>query len=199
MELTGVATAVEPLAKSHKDEDQGGHLRRVFLETSEALYRFILVRVGGDRDVADDLLQQTCCVASGHRKLPAAHAECEAWLRGIAKNLIRRHWRHTKTRGRCVDLQDPAVALRLVDSMEVRPLPVEALIAAESTTLLMLAITALSAADPPLVFAYYFDGRDHNDIASDLGVTPKSVETKLYRIRSRLRALLRDPERTVFT
>ncbi|UCG31605.1 MAG: sigma-70 family RNA polymerase sigma factor [Phycisphaerales bacterium] len=171
-------------------------LRRVFCRTSNALYRYILLRVGGDRNVADDLLQQTCCEAVRHRRPPAAESECEAWLRGIARNLIRRHWRNARRDGHQVSLEDAAVAERLAEDLESRPLPVDDLIQAETVRLLMLAITELPAADQDLIFAYYFHGRPQVAIARDLGVTEKSIESRLYRVRGRLRATLRNTERS---
>jgi RNA polymerase sigma-70 factor (ECF subfamily) len=75
-------------------------------------------------------------------------------------------------------------------------LPLEALIRAETVRLLMLAITELPAADQDLVFAYYFHARPQAAIARDRGVTEKSIESRLYRIRVRLRAALRDMERS---
>jgi RNA polymerase sigma factor (sigma-70 family) len=171
-------------------------LRRVFCRASDALYRYILVRVGGDRDAADDVLQQTCCEAVRHRRPPSTESECEAWLRGIARNLIRRHWRSAGREARKVRLEDAAAASRLAEDLESRPLPVNTLIQAETVRLLMLAITELPAADQDLVFAYYFHGRPQAAIAQDLGATEKSIESRLYRIRGRLRAALKDTKRS---
>jgi RNA polymerase sigma factor (sigma-70 family) len=196
VEIAGAAAKfnrVVPLEQSPRPECA---LRRVFCQTADALYRFILVRVGGNRDVADDLLQQTCCEAAKHGRARGNHEECEAWLRGIARNLIRRNWRNAKRDACTIPLEDAELARQLADDLESRPLPVDVLIKRESVTQLLLAVTSLSAADQRLVFAYYFDGRPQADIACELGVTEKSVESRLYRARSRLRAALRNMERS---
>lgn len=176
--------------------DRRDQLRRVFSNTGDALYRFILVRVGGERDAADELLQQTCHEAARSSRVPPGDAECEAWLRGVARNLIRRHWRRMKRRNGHVPIEDATLSQHLVESMESQPLPVEALGRAEAAQQLLLAVTSLPAADQQLVFAFYFEGRSQADIAREMGVSAKSVETRLYRVRSRLRAILRDIERT---
>ena len=80
--------------------------------------------------------------------------------------------------------------------MESRPLPPDVVARKELGHQLLLAVTALPASEQQLVFAFYFEGRSQAEIASDLGVTVKSIETRLYRTRQRLRTILRDVERT---
>jgi RNA polymerase sigma-70 factor (ECF subfamily) len=171
-------------------------LRQVFTRTGDCLYRYIYFRVGANRDAAEDLLQQTCCEAARHRRPPADQDECEAWLRGIARNLVRRHWRRVRRHDERVGVVDAAEAGRLADDLESRPLPVDALIREEAVAQLMLAVTSLSASDQGLVFAYYFEGQPQAAIARDLGVTEKSIESRLFRVRGRLRAALRKMERS---
>jgi RNA polymerase sigma-70 factor (ECF subfamily) len=172
-------------------------LHRAFDRSAVALYRFILVRVRGDRDAADDLLQQTCCEA-GRRsnRLPDNGEACEAWLRGIARNLIRRHWRNAKRAARMIPLGNGELARQLAADLESQPLPVDAMIRSEVTTQLLLAVTELSAAEQHLLFGFYFEQRPQADIARETGVSEKSVESRLYRARSRLREILRRMERS---
>jgi RNA polymerase sigma-70 factor (ECF subfamily) len=171
-------------------------LRRVFEKTADGLYRFILFRVGGNRDWADDLLQQTCHEAAKSRKVPSDDAECEAWLRGVAKNLIRKHWRKMKRNRENCSLENAALSQQFIEDMESRPIPPDVLASAETNQQLMLAVTKLSGGDQGLVFAFYFQGRSHTEIAQASGTTTKSIEALLYRVRSRLRSMLHDIERT---
>lgn len=196
MEIASPAVGVEPIVLAQRSPDRQERLRRVFHETGDALYRFILVRVYGDREAADELLQQTCHEAARHRRMPRDDTECEGWLRGIARNLIRRHWRRARKRRRQRSLEDAAVARQLVEDMESRPLPPDALMKEESTRQVLLAVTSLPVPDQQLVLAFYFEERSQADIAESLGVSVKSVETRLYRVRHRLRAVLRNIERT---
>jgi len=160
---------------------------RVFRGAVDSLYRFILLRVGRDRDAADDLLQQTCCEAARNARPPGDEGECEAWLRGIARNLVRQHWRRAARQGCLVPLEEAVSARQLADDLESRPLPQDVLIKDESLEQLLLAVTSLAAADQSLIFAYYFDGRSQAQLAGELGVTEKSIESRLYRARGRLR------------
>jgi RNA polymerase sigma-70 factor (ECF subfamily) len=196
VDLAGTPARIERSVQWQRASEEWGTLREVFDRSADALHRFVLVRVGGNRDVADDLLQQTCCEAARHPWPPASRDRCEAWLRGIARNLVRRHWRDRKAEARVIPLEDAALANRLADDLESRPLPPDVLIQQESVTQLLLAVTSLSTADQSLIFDYYFEQRPQAAIARELGVSEKSVESRLYRVRGRLRAALRNPERS---
>jgi len=169
-------------------------LPELFRASADGLYRFILVRVGNDRHAADDLLQQTCHVAVRRRQAIPTNGAAEAWLFGIARNLVRRHWRSRRwwRLGRADHEAD--TARRLLQAMDAGPLPEELLTAQETSRALLLAVTELPTDDQQLVFSYYFDGRSQVDLAAESGVTPKAVEMRLYRIRSRLRTILEGQE-----
>ena len=196
MEAASIVAGVEPIVSVQSSSDRQERLLRVFHRGSDALYRFILVRVYGDRDAADELLQQTCHEAARSRKMPDDDTECEAWLRGIARNLIRRHWRRTKKQRRNLRLEDAELSRQLVEDMEARPLPPDLLVREESARQLLRALTTLPAADQQLLLAFYFDGRSQANIAQESSVSAKSVEMRLYRARTRLREQLRHSERT---
>lgn len=194
MEVAAPAVPLEQ-ADACPDSDRAERLRRVFDACSDGLYRYILVRVGGDRHAADDLLQQTCCTAVARRDRSDAGDACEAWLVGIARNLVRKHWRDRKRANGHVSVETAGVTGRLADDMDKYPLPAEVLARREVTDLLLLAVTALPAADQELVFAFYFEGRSQSAIAEAAGTTVKGIEARLYRARNRLRDLMKDPER----
>ena len=176
--------------------DTEERLPEAFRSIADGLYRWILLRVGRHRHVAEDLLQQTCHEAARSRRRPVDDDKYEAWLRGIAKNLVRRHWRRSKRRGTQVSIENPDVARQLADDLESRSLPSDTMIRDEVSEQLLLAVTSLPADEQRLIFAFYFEGRSQAQIAEELHVSAKSVETKLYRVRNRLREVLRDIERT---
>ncbi len=94
-----------------------------------------------------------------------------------------------------MSIENPYVARQLADDLESRPLPSDTMIRDEVSEQLLLAVTSLPANEQRLIFTFYFEGRSQAQIAEELHVSAKSVETKLYRIRKRLRALLREPEK----
>jgi RNA polymerase sigma-70 factor (ECF subfamily) len=185
---------VEAAANRATDHEHRDRLRRVFDRAADGLFRFILVRVGGDRTAAEELLAESCCVAARSASLPEEDEACEAWWFGVARNLIRAHWRCAKRRPSHVSIESLA-GRELVEAMEREALPVDRLMRDETVACLLSAITALPSGDQRIVLAHYFEERSQADIAADLDVTVKSVETRLYRIRGRLRAILRNSER----
>lgn len=197
MEMTATASAAdfEEAVDDRQVVPRQERLRRAFRSDGDGLFRFILVRLGGDRHVAEELVQETCCAAACGRNLPDDDGDCAAWLRGIARNLIRRHYRDLKRRGVSVTLEDAQMSCKLVGTMESAPIS-EADAQRESwRQQLLLAVTSLPNEEQTLVFAYYFDGRSQADIAGELNASPKSIEARLYRIRQRLRDRLRNSER----
>ena len=194
-----VMTATIPFESAGSIENASvteDRLPEAFRSIADGLYRWILLRVGRHRHVAEDLLQQTCHEAARSRRRPIDDGKYEAWLRGIAKNLVRRHWRQSKRQGTQVSIENPDVARQLADDLESRPLPSDTMIRDEVSEQLLLAVTSLPADEQRLIFAFYFEGRSQAQIAEELHVSAKSVETKLYRVRNRLREVLRDIERT---
>ncbi len=59
----------------------------------DGLHRFVFHRVAGDARAAEDIVQEAVCIAWEKEEAPADEEEQERWLRGIARNLVRRHWR----------------------------------------------------------------------------------------------------------
>jgi len=195
--LARVLTADEPVEVERAVDEERARLtsdlglRRAFVDCTDAVYRFILFRVGGDRAAADDLLQDCCHEAAKHRQPPTDAESVGPWMFGIARNLLRRHWRRRKRDGRFHPLHDPAVAARVLERLESSELPPEAMLVEEEATQLMLAVTDLAPGEQQLLLGAYFEGRSHEELAIKRGLTVKAVEARLHRIRAKLRGMLR--------
>lgn len=168
-------------------------LADAFAQCSDAVYRFILYRVGGDRSVADELLQDCCHEAVRQRHCPTDPDRLGAWMAGIAKNLIRRHWRHRRRDRRNRPLDDPAVGVRLVEVLESTEESSLEAVSPDDTGGLMLAVTTLTPSEQRLVLGVYFEGWSLAKLAEEERTTAKAIEARLYRIRAKLRELLGDP------
>ncbi len=190
MDAISATVAIEESWAGEATDHARSTLRRSFQRVADALHRFIYVRVGGDSALAEDILQQVCCEAAESKTVPPNEDDRGRWLFGIGRNLIRRHRRRIKRQGIHLPLDDSNVSRRLADDMGSRPLPEKALADRERVDQLLLAITVLDAADQALIFSFYFDGRSSIELAEASGVSLKSIESKLYRVRQRLRARL---------
>lgn len=194
-------TADEPAAEERTAEQRctprssGADLRSAFAECAEAVYRFILYRVGHDRSAADDILQDCCHEAARHRNPPLHVEQFGPWFIGIARNLVLRHWRRRRRDQRWRPLDDPAISRRVLERLESRDLPAEAVLPDDELTQLMAAVTDLSPDEQRLIIAVYFQDQPLGQIATERGTTAKSVEAKMYRIRTKLRDRLRGEAR----
>lgn len=169
-------------------------LRGLLTDGVDALYRYIYYRIGADTSAAEDVLHQTVEVALGHANLPVTREEQEGWLRGVAKNLIRRHWRVSRREPLTETDSAGANGLSLPAFASKEPQPDSRAIRRESMDQLMRAVSGLSADEQWLLYAFYRHGQTRAQIARTLGVTEKSVQSRLYRMRVRLREMIETPE-----
>lgn len=164
-------------------------IEAAFDRCSSALYRYLAVRTGGDTHLADDLMQQLWlkAVASGDH-LPVD--ELEFWLRGVAKNLIRTHWRTQARRLTLIPLPQPELAAELADRLVNEEWPPLLLERQEVRDQLLLALTELPGEQQELIIGHYFHDRSHAGLAAEMNVSERAVEGRLYRARQALRKKL---------
>ena len=149
----------------------------VYPRTVEPLYAYVARRAGGQRELAEDVTQETF--------LRALHAFPEerlpddplAYLKTVARNLLYQTFR----------------------KREPERLGAEALQALEEPNLeaseldpgaLQYGLSRLKEKDRALLEAFYLDRRDGQSLAAELGVSAHAVEGRLHRARQRLRKVL---------
>lgn len=146
-------------------------------QTVRPLYAWISRRAGGDREMAEDVTQETWLRALSawrRRGFPAAPL---AWLETTAGNLIRNHFRRMRP-GRL----DQAEVASLAD--EPRPTSPDA------AALLHRALARLRTAQRRLIEAHHLDGRSLATIAGEMGLSERAVEGRLRRSRLALKRRL---------
>jgi RNA polymerase sigma-70 factor (ECF subfamily) len=188
MSVTGLASDV--VVDSGVARDDAASIHAAFDRCSRSIYRYIAVRVG-DAHLADDLMQQLWLQAhTGGASIP--DHELEFWLRGIARNLVRTHWRRRSRRPANLPLADSGLAAELAGRLGTEELPPETLERKEVRDQLLLAITELDSADQELIVEHYFHSRSHIELATERGLSPRGIEGRLYRARQVLREKLRN-------
>jgi RNA polymerase sigma-70 factor, ECF subfamily len=160
----------------HMDEEA---FRGFYDRTSRVLWSY-LARVTGDRQLADDLLQETY-----YRFLRAsATYESDAHRRNslfhIATNLVR-------------DARRRTTPMQLFESGDITALQVDQDLArrTERRTDLERAMAHLKPRDRMMLWLAYAQGESHKDIATTLGLKTGSVKLLLFRARRKLAGLLR--------
>ncbi|QDV08959.1 ECF RNA polymerase sigma factor SigR [Planctomycetes bacterium Poly30] len=154
--------------------------------------RRLAVRLARDEAAADDLVQRTALVALERKN--ALHAArmsggVRGWLRGILHNEARAGWRkdrHRANRERDHALARPPIALVPGDDDERLDL----------TKRVVSAVEQLDEPYRSAILARYFDGRGVAEIAGAMGVSPRTIETRLRRGREKLREELSRHDRS---
>lgn len=152
--------------------------RGFYERTSRALWSY-LSRVTGDRQLADDLLQETYYRFLRAKKEYESDAHRRNSLFHIATNLVRDVRRRPST----LPLIDPdsASRLRAQDDVAERAL---------ARTDLQRAMDRLKPRERMLLWLAYAQGESHRDIAHALGLKTGSIKLLLFRARRRLATLL---------
>lgn len=156
-----------------------GAFRAFYDRTARALWSY-LFRVTGDRQQADDLMQEAF-----YRFLRASRQyESEAHRRNslfhIATNLIR-------------DSRRRPSMLQMSDSQEHAAMQVDSDLAQRLVrhTDLQRAMAHLKPRERSLLWLAYAQGESHRDIAETLGLKTASIKLLLFRARRKLATLLK--------
>jgi RNA polymerase sigma-70 factor (ECF subfamily) len=154
-------------------------------ETFDGLYQYVLWRCGGRRDWADDIVQETWLTAVRRiRRFAPREGNFLSWLRGIAANVLRNHFRRQKTRKKTIGpicLKGPEGAAHKLD---LSPFS-----ANEKAEKIAAVLDALADRHEAVLRAKYLDGLSVAEIAASWRATPKAVESLLTRARESFREL----------
>jgi RNA polymerase sigma-70 factor (ECF subfamily) len=147
-------------------------------ESFPGLYAYALWRCGGARHPADEVVQETWLAAVRRlRSFDPARGSFAGWLRAIAANVLRNHFRR-ESRRRAVA---PAAA-----RPEVQPAGAEEERRARAERVAG-ALAALPDRYEAALRAKYLEGQSVVAIAAATGDTPKAVESLLSRARQAFR------------
>lgn len=151
----------------------------IYRETIHPLYGYLAKRTGGNRELTEDIVQESYLRALErwrHKSLPDSPV---AWLKRVARNVLidylrQRNWNVKKNIERHPDTgtqrpEDP------IKSLEI-----------------FLAISSLSRKKAEILEAFYYDGLSIREIADELAISERAVEGQLRRARHSLRSLLPD-------
>ena len=150
----------------------------IYREHTAPLYAFVSRRVGGDRGLAEDIVQDAWLRAIAVWPRRGAPDHPRAWLIRVARNLLVSHFR----RRRPVPV-DPA-ELELEDDSYCPETPWAA-------ALVSWGLARLRKQQAQLLEAFYFDGKSTREIAQEYGLSERSVEGRLRRARQNLEKRLR--------
>jgi RNA polymerase sigma-70 factor (ECF subfamily) len=150
------------------------------------LFRFALVRVGGDAAAAEDIVQQTFCRALEHLDGYRGEAALYTWLCQICRNAVVDHWRtHGRETARIVPLEDLPEIRAIVESLEAPSVggPEAEAWRQDLRRLVQVTVDALPDHYGDVLEWKYVDGLSVAEIAARLAVSIKAAESLLGRAR----------------
>lgn len=156
------------------------------------LYRFCYYRVGKDRDVCEDVVQEALLSAIAHldRYDPQ---RCEnnifPWLTGLARNAIRKAMarRPAAMALEAVWLRMDRELLSLYGAVETEPLTDELIARSETRDMVNATMSQLPPNYGRALEAKYVHNRTVGEMALAFGQTAKAVESLLTRARKAFR------------
>jgi len=143
---------------------------------SGRLFGLLLFLTSGREEIAREILQITIIKVARKFRVFEHEAALWAWLSQIARNALVDYIREQSR------LPKP-VSIELLDSSDNAPEAAEA----ELLEWLECGLNELDEEERALVESIYFQRRRQRDLAGDSGTTPKAIESKLARIRAKLR------------
>lgn len=149
-----------------------------YRDTVRPLYAFVSRRTGYQRDLTEDVVQETYLKAVRHWRRTAKPAVPLAWLKTVARNTLISHYRQINPRSLDqlgIDVTDNSRGEQNL----------------ENSLVLYYGLTHLKPQQALLLEALYFDGKRVSEIASELGLSERAVEGRLRRARKKLEKILR--------
>jgi RNA polymerase sigma-70 factor (ECF subfamily) len=153
-------------------------LRVIYRDTIDVLYAYTSRWCGGDRDLAEDITQETWlrAVRDWHRNGPPDRPI--AWLRTVAHNLILNEFRRRLP----VPLESatPDEMLTAMDDGRAHD-------SADVAAVVNHALARLPKSQSRLIEAFHYERRRVAQLATALGISERAVEGRLRRARANLR------------
>ena len=173
-------SSVDLVARASSGDQEA--FRLIFERYSRPVISFVYDLVG-DRDLAEELTQETFVRAFRGLGTLRQGTKLSTWLFGIARNVARESLRARVRANRHVDLDDKSV----LDLSDHNPVPVKQLLSKELNELIQFALAALDD-DKRLVFTLkVFQQCSYEEIADITGFSIPKLKTDLHRARSEMR------------
>ena len=167
--------------------------RQLFDSFFPRLYRFALVRLRGDHDAADEVVQRTFCKAVERLDTYRGEAALYTWFCQICRNTLIDHCRRRGADARHVTPLEDVPDLRAVLDAIAAPAVERPEVAAwqdDMRRLIQATVDVLPTRYGDVLEWKYIDGLPVQEIARRLAIGPKAAESLLTRAREAFRAAM---------
>jgi RNA polymerase sigma-70 factor (ECF subfamily) len=148
-------------------------IRRIYRETLDDFYGVVSRRCDGDRDLTEDVVQETWLRAVRAWQADGVPEKPMAWLTTVASRILSNHFRRRAPER----LDETEHQVEAIDLSERR----------ERRSLMDRALARLPVLQGKLLEAFHLEDRAVTDIAREHGLSERAVEGRLRRARQNLR------------
>jgi RNA polymerase sigma-70 factor (ECF subfamily) len=161
-----------------------GAAERLFRTHVDSLYEFVHYRVGGDRAMVEDVVQDTFLAALEGLAGFDGRSSLHTWLCGIAKNKVRAHRRRRRPMALEEVLDESDADIDAILAQVARePLPEWVLEQRETRELVGASLSSLTPEYRRALLDKYVEGRSVREMAEGSGKSEKATESMLTRSR----------------
>ena len=152
---------------------------------ADSLYEFVHYRAGGDRGIAEAVVQEAFLTAFEGLAGFEGRSTLHTWLCGIAKNKLRAYRRKKRPipLDDLLDQVDPEIDMILM-GIETEEIPDAVLERRETRELVGATLSSLPPDYRRVLVQKYVDDRTVADMAAEIGKGAKAVESTLFRARA---------------
>lgn len=147
------------------------------------LMRYVIAPIlSNPQDREDCLSEAVMRVWEGIERFDRERGSWSAWLTAVTRNTALNYKRTASRHSGAGEIPE--------DTPSPEPTPEEAMVRQERRAAVNQALRRLSSADRTLFYRKYYYLQSTAQIASELGMTERAVEGKLYRLKKQLRRML---------
>lgn len=158
------------------------HFPEFYRTNVKRVYRFLFYRVGGNKEVAEDLTQDVFLKALNAFDRYDPSVSESSWIYTIARNHLINH----------VQKQHPGVELETIENTDWDKVDwAEQLSASHDEKRLLAAIAKLPEEDAEIVRLKYLEGWPYEDIAEKTGKTAGALRVQAHRALKELKKTLK--------
>ena len=150
---------------------------KIYRETIHSLYGYMARRTGGNRELTEDIVQESYLRALDNWRRKSIPGSPVAWLKRVARNILIDYLRKRNRETQRYVNSDPTEGIEKNDislhSLEI-----------------FRAVSSLGKKKAKILEAFYFDEKSVKQIAAEMEISDRAVEGQLRRARQSLKSLL---------
>ncbi len=158
-------------------------LRMLYEKHFEKVYKYLLPKLGFDKDAAADCAHEVFDEAGKKYDELKGHPNILGWLMTTAKHRLHKHWRaNARAAARSVPLE---LAASIPDGRD--PFDAVELTEGDIADVTQTVLSGLGESEYAIYRLFYVEGLSFAETAQALGITEKAARARLARVKAKLK------------